>query len=222
MKSQVNTIVLASALLALMITVSIQGIEAKTYSGHSYSFTYPNGCKPDKDQNKYSDSITLKCKEDMMIQLNAGGITGNDLSTSTEDSLADDLTTLFSTNGGWQDVNEVERGNLTVGNTSAPFVIATYTQTYTGFLGLPADREEDFVAQIIAIKTNDGYVVGQYKNNAGDFDKGKSIAEKIFTSVTPKANGTNQNNNGQSAYERCQSESQDQYENLRDTCGDQT
>jgi hypothetical protein len=222
MKSQVNTIVLASAVLALMLTVSIQGIEAKTYNGHSYGFTYPNGCKPDKAQNKYSNSITLQCKEDMMIQLNAGGITGDDLSTSTEDSLADDLTTLFSTNGGWQDVNEVERGNLTVGNTSAPFVIATYTQTYNNLFGFQSDKTEEFVAMVIAIKTNDGYVVGQYKNNAGDFDKGKSIAEKIFTSVTPKANtGTNQNN-GQTAYERCQSESQDQYVNLRDTCGDQT
>ena len=219
MKSQVNTIVLALAPLALMLMVSIQGIEAKTYSGHSYSFTYPNGCKPDKDQNKYSNSITLECKEDMMIQLNAGGITGDDLSSSTEDSLADDLLELLSTGGGWEGVSEVERGNLTVGNTSAPYVIATYTQTFTGLFGLTNGNEEDYVVQIIAIKTNDGYVVGQYKNNAGDFDKGKSIAEKIFTSVKPKA-GVIQNENGQSLYEKCQNEQQDEYENLRDTCGD--
>ena len=210
-----------ATLLVISIALVPAFVEAKTYNGHSYSFTYPNGCKPDKDQNKYSDSASLECKEDMLIQLNSGGISGHDVSSSAEDEVADDMLDVFS--AGWDDVSEVERGNLTIGNTSAPFVIATYEQTYTGLFGLPNGRTEDFVVMLVAIKTNDGYVVGQYKNNAGDFDKGKSIAEKIFTSVKPKSDaGTNQSNSGQSSYEKCQSESQDQYENLRDKCGDET
>lgn len=203
---------IAFSMIAMPVTVY-----AKTFNGNSYSFTYPNGCKPDKDQNKYSNSITLECKEDMLIQLNSGGISGSDI---TEEPLADDLLDLFSTNGGWDDVSEVERGNLTVGNTSAPFVVATYEQTYTGLFGLPSSNTEEFVAMVIAIPTNDGYVVGQYKNSAGDFDKGKSIAEKIFSSLTSKSDGINQNTNKQSSYEECQNEDQDEYENLKDDCGD--
>lgn len=212
-----------ATLLVISIALVPAFVEAKTYNGHSYSFTYPNGCKPDKDQNKYSDSASLECKEDMMIQLNEGGITGDDLSGSSEDELADDMLDLLTTGGGWDDVSEVERGNITIGNTSAPYVIATYEQTFLGLFGLPNGNTEEFVVMIVAIKTNDGYVVAQYKNNAGDFDKGKSIAEKIFTSVKPKADvGTNQNDNGKSTYEKCQSEAQDKYENLRDKCGDET
>ncbi len=168
--------------VCLVVSVSTSA-EAKEFTGHSYSFTYPSGCKTDKEQNRYSDEIMLECKEDMMIQLNSGGITGKDLTGNTDEELADDMLNLFSTNGRWEDVSEVERGNITIGNESAPFVVATYTQTYTGIFGLPAAKTDEFVAMIIAIKTNDGYIVGQYKNNAGDFDKNKSMAEKIFQSV---------------------------------------
>lgn len=46
------------ALLVLPI-----GVEAKTYENERYSFEYPNGCKLEKIENRFSTTdATLECK----------------------------------------------------------------------------------------------------------------------------------------------------------------
>lgn len=159
-------------------------VEAKTFTAEDkYTAQYPGGCKTERGDNRFSDTLTLECKGDIGIQLENDEIFIDQLSGDTDDGMID---TLLSVLDRMHDgVEEVERGTdkYVINNQTAPYVIANYEQTFTNFLGLPADSE-DWVEMAIAIKLGNGdFVVGQYRNTQDDFDEDLPMALKVFKSV---------------------------------------
>jgi hypothetical protein len=167
-------------LVSLLVLVHIIA-EAKVFKGETYTLTYPAGCKTDKQPNRFTTTLRLECKEDMGIMFENSQVLSDNIQ-GTEEEMQD--TMLQAQDTLHDGVEEVERGNMTIGNQTAPYVIAKYTQEFTNFLGLPSDKTEGWVVMSIAIKTSDGVIVGQYRNNEDDFDKNMNAAKNIFESVT--------------------------------------
>ena len=175
----------------LLIWLAPVTAEAKTFTADGkYTAQYPGGCKLQKEQNRFTDTMTLECKGDAGVQLENEDIFVETLSGDTDEDMIDSL--LTTVDSMWDNVEEQERGTgkYIINNQTAPYLIVTYDQEFTNFLGLPADSQE-WVAMVIAIKLGNGdFVVGQYRNTADDFDDDLPMAEKIFKSVEGLGNET--------------------------------
>lgn len=164
-------------------------VEAKTYENEKYSFEYPNGCKLEKKENRFSTAnAQLECKGDAAFQFESGSDFSDSLLYSSDDELMDGMVSALEVN--YDNVQEVERGadKYMINNQTAPYIIATYDQGFTNFLGLPAEPRP-YVMMMMLIKINDDEkILGEYINDEDGFDNQLSMAEKIFKSVKGTGN----------------------------------
>jgi hypothetical protein len=175
----------------LLIWLTPLSAEAKTFKTDSYSVNIPNGCKTETQQNRFSDDAFFKCKGmgnaegNIAFELAGSPYTGND------EDLPDELMTVISDK--WSDPQEVERGTdkYVVNNQTAPYVIATFEQEFTGLFGLPT-KSEDWVYMVVGIKMGDDMLYAQYKNDQNHFDKDLKVFEKVLDSIKIERN-TNTN-----------------------------
>lgn len=175
----------------LLICLAPLSAEAKTYENEKYTFEYPNGCKLEKKENRFSTAnANMECKGDAAFQFESGSDFSDSLLYSSDDGLIDDMLSALEVN--YDNVQEVERGadKYIINNQTAPYIIATYDQGFTNFLGLPAEPRP-YVMMMIMIKiSDDEKILGEYINDEDGFDKQLPMAEKIFQSVDGLGNGT--------------------------------
>jgi hypothetical protein len=164
--------------------------EAKTYENDKYSFEYPNGCKLEKKENRFSTAnAILECKGNAGLQFESDEETSATMMDSSDDELVDSMQTVFEST--FENTNVVESGTdkYIINNHTAPYIIGSYDQEYTNFLGLPADSEP-FVLMYVMIDIGDEKVLVQYRNSEDSFDKQLPMVEKIFQSVEGLGNRT--------------------------------
>jgi hypothetical protein len=175
----------------LLIWLTPLSAEAKTFKTDSYSVNMPNSCNTEDKQNRFSDDAFFKCKNmgnavgDIAFEMAGAPYTGTDA------ELPDELMTVISDK--WSDPQEVERGTdkYVINNQTAPHVIATFEQEFTGLFGLPT-KSEDWVYMVVGIKTGDDMLYAQYKNDQSHFDEDLDIFEKVLKSIKIERN-TNTN-----------------------------
>jgi hypothetical protein len=170
---------------ALLIWLTPVDAEGKTFETDSYSVNVPNGCKTEDEQNRFTMDASFKCKNlgnaegDIAFELEGAPYTG------TDEDLPDQLMTVISDK--WSDPKEVERGTdkYIINNATAPYIIATFEQEYTGLFGLPT-KTEDWVYMVVGIKMGDDMLYAEYKNKETKFDKQLPIFEKVLDSIQVK------------------------------------
>ena len=158
--------------------------EAKLFETNSYSVNMPNGCKTEREENRFSDDAFFKCKNmgnaegNIVFELEGSAFTGTDA------ELPDQLMTVIEEK--WNDPQEVERGTdkYVINNQTAPYVIATFEQEFSGLFGLPT-KTEDWVYMVVGVKMGDDMLYAQYKNDQNDFDKELPIFEKLLETIEP-------------------------------------
>lgn len=185
---------LALIFATLLVLVPIIA-EAKVLKAENYSVTYPNGCKVDKEENRFSSTSRIECKgdagfqfetidqADMMLfgMLESGDINGTIMGDS--DALIDTMLTLEEKM--WENVREVERGvdKYTINGQLAPHLVIAYDQPFSNLFG--AETTKDFAALVVATKIGEKYVIATYNNDEENFDNFLPQAEKIIKSVKP-------------------------------------
>jgi hypothetical protein len=188
--------VLPALILAslFLLTLSLTNAEAKEFKTGSYSVNMPNGCKTENEENRFSDDAFFRCKSfDFQFEMAGLPFTG------TDEELPDQLLTVITDKWG-SSVEEVERGTdkYIINNQTAPYVQATYEQTFNTLFGLPGDSE-DWVYMVVGIKTGDDMLYAQYKNDQSHFDKDLKVFEKILESIEVKKSGSISNSSNQTA-----------------------
>lgn len=177
-------------LAVLLIWLTPLSTEAKTFKTGSYSVNMPNSCTTEDEENRFSDDAFFKCKNmgnaegDIAFEMAGAPYTG------TDEELPDELMSVISDK--WSDPQEVERGTdkYIINNQTAPYVIATFEQEYTGLFGLPT-KSEDWAYMVVGIKTGDDMLYAQYKNDQSDFDKDLDVFEKVLNSIKIRNTDTN-------------------------------
>lgn len=164
--------------------VLFSSVDAKPFKTSEYSVNMPNGCKTEREENRFSDDAFFKCKNMGNAEGNIAFEMAGSPYTGTDAELPDQLMTVISDK--WSDPQEVERGTdkYVVNNQTAPYVIATFKQEFTTFFGLPGDSE-DWVYMVVGVKMGDDMLYAQYKNSANKFDKQLPIFEKVLKSIKP-------------------------------------
>jgi hypothetical protein len=179
-----KTLLIAGIVLFSGLVLISSAVDAKPFKTSEYSVNMPNGCKTEREENRFSDDAFFKCK-------NMGNAEGNfafEMAgapyTGTDAELPDQLMTVISDK--WSDPQEVERGTdkYVVNNQTAPYVIATFKQEFTGLFGLPT-KTEDWAYMVVGVKLGDDMLYAQYKNDANHFDKQLPIFEKVLKSIQP-------------------------------------
>lgn len=184
-------LILASVCLVVSVSTSA---EAKEFKTGSYSVNMPNGCKTENEENRFSDDALFRCKNyGFQFEMAGAPYTG------TDEELPDQLLTVITDKWG-SSVEEVERGTdkYIINNQTAPYVQATYEQTFNTLFGLPGDSE-DWVYMVVGIKTGDDMLYAQYKNDQSHFDKDLKVFEKILKSIEVKQSGSSSNSSNQTA-----------------------
>lgn len=182
-------LILAGVCLVVSVSMSAQAKEFKT---GSYSVNMPNGCKTENEENRFSDDAFFRCKSyDFQFEMAGSPYTG------TDEELPDQLLTVITDKWG-SSVEEVERGTdkYIINNQTAPYVQATYEQTFNTLFGLPGDSE-DWVYMVVGIKTGDDMLYAQYKNDQSHFDQDLKVFEKILKSIEVKQSGSSSNSSNQ-------------------------
>jgi hypothetical protein len=171
-------LLLILAAICLVISTSMAA-EAKLFETDSYSVNMPNGCKTDKEQNRFSDDVYFECKGDFNFQFEMAG----SAFTGTDEELPDLLLSVIKDKWG-STVEEVERGSdkYTINNQTAPDVIATYEQAFTTMFGFPGDSE-DLVYMVVGVKMGDDMLYAQYKNDQNNFDEKLPVFEKLLKTI---------------------------------------
>jgi hypothetical protein len=179
-------LLLVLAGVCLVVSVSMSA-EAKEFKTDSYSVNMPNGCKTEREENRFSDDAFFKCKNMGNAEGNIAFEMAGSSYTGTDAELPDQLMTVISDK--WSDPQEVERGTdkYVVNNQTAPYVIATFEQEFTGLFGLPT-KTEDWVYMVVGVKMGDDMLYAQYKNDQNHFDKQLPIFEKLLKTI--KGNST--------------------------------
>ena len=182
----------------LLIWLTPLSAEAKTFKTDSYSVNMPNSCTTEDEENRFSDDAFFKCKNmgnaegDIALEMAGAPYTGTDA------ELPDELMTVISDK--WSDPQEVERGTdkYVVNNQTAPYVIATFEQEFTGLFGLPT-KSEDWVYMVVGIKMDDDMLYAQYKNSANKFDKQLPIFEEVLKDIKVIKSDSSSNSSNQTA-----------------------
>ena len=171
----------------LLIWLTPLSAEAKTFKTDSYSVNMPNSCATEDEQNRFSDDAVFKCKNMGNAEGNIAFEMAGAPYAGTDAELPDELMTVISDK--WSDPQEVERGTdkYIINNQTAPYVIATFEQEFTGLFGLPT-KSEDWVYMVVGIKTGDDMLYAQYKNDQSDFDKDLAVFEKVLDSIKVERN----------------------------------
>jgi hypothetical protein len=177
---------LSLVLGALFVLVPIT-VEAKTYENDRYTFEYPNSCKIEEKENRFTttDAI-LECKGEAGLQFESDTETSESLTGSSDEDLVDNLENVFES--GYENAGIVETGTdkYIINNYTAPFIIGTYDQEFSNAFGLT--KIEPYVLMEMVVKLHDDeMVLLQYRNTEDDFDKDLPMAEKILQSVKPIA-----------------------------------
>ena len=189
-------LILAGVCLSILSYSSTEA-EAKEFETNSYSVNIPNSCETEDEPNRFSSDAFFECSN----MDKAGGNIAFEMAgspyTGTDEELPDQLLTVISDK--WTDPQEVERGTdkYVVNNQTAPYIIATFEQEFTGLFGLPT-KSEDWVYMVVGIKTDDDMLYAQYKNSNSQFDKDLPIFEKILKSIEVQS-GSNSNSSNQTA-----------------------
>jgi len=172
--------------------------EAKEFKTGSYSVNMPNGCKTEREENRFSDDAFFKCKNMGNAEGNIAFEMAGAPYTGTDAELPDQLMTVISDK--WSDPQEVERGTdkYVVNNQTAPYVIATFEQEFTGLFGLPT-KSEDWVYMVVGIKMDDDMLYAQYKNSANKFDKQLPIFEEVLKDIKVIKSDSSSNSSNQTA-----------------------
>jgi len=172
--------------------------EAKEFKTGSYSVNMPNGCKTEREENRFSDDAFFKCKNMGNAEGNIAFEMAGAPYTGTDAELPDQLRTVISDK--WSDPQEVERGTdkYVVNNQTAPYVIATFEQEFTGLFGLPT-KSEDWVYMVVGIKMDDDMLYAQYKNSANKFDKQLPIFEEVLKDIKVIKSDSSSNSSNQTA-----------------------
>jgi len=175
-------LLLPSLILASVLVLVPMNAEAKTYEHPAYTVDYPNGCKLEKGGKYETSAFNVECKGDVGIQIESGASISEYMTGGTVQEQLDDLTSVMER--GF-DTETVESGvdKYTINNVSAPYVIGTYEQEFTNFMGLPAESEDWVLMNVLVDIGNNQKVVAEYRNDAKNFDKQLPIAEKIFKSI---------------------------------------
>jgi hypothetical protein len=178
--------------VCLVVSISMNA-EAKPFKTNSYTVNIPNGCETETEENRFSDDAFFKCKNMGNAEGNIAFEMAGSSYTGADAELPDQLMTVISDK--WSDPHEVERGTdkYVVNNQTAPYVIATFKQEFTGLFGLPT-KSENWVYMVVGIKTGDDMLYAQYKNSANKFDKQLPIFEKVLKSIKPVAKGEEESN----------------------------
>ena len=177
-----------------LVISAVSSVEAKEFKTDSYSVEVPNGCKTESEQNRFSDDARFDCKAGygFEFELEGSPYTGTDV------ELPNQLLTVIEEK--WGPTEEVERGidKYIINNQTAPYVQATYEQTFTTYFGMPGDSE-DWVYMVVGIKMGDDMLYAQYKNDQNNFDKELKVFEKVLKSIEVKKSGSNSTSSNQTA-----------------------
>ena len=168
--------------------------EAKEFKTDSYSVDVPNGCKTESQENRFSDDARFDCKAGYGFQFTLEGSPY----TGTDEELPDQLLRVIE--GIWYPIEEVERGTdkYIINNQTAPYVQATYEQTFTIYFGLPSDSQ-DWGYMVVGIKMDDDMLYAHYKNDQNNFDKELKVCDKVLKSIEVKKSGSSSNSSNQTA-----------------------
>jgi hypothetical protein len=172
----------------LAILLGSTNAEAKNYENDLYTLQFPNGCKIEEKENRFTSiDASIECKEDTGFQFESSEDLSSSLAGDSDEELLD--TFLTAKENQWDNVAEVERGvdKYIINNKTAPFIITTYDQKFTNGFGLSSTKP--WVSMTMIIRVGDQLVLAQYMNNEDDFDKQLPMAEKIFQSVKVVGNG---------------------------------
>jgi hypothetical protein len=163
--------------------------EAKSYENEKYTFEYPNGCKLEKKENRFSTAnAVLDCKGDAGLQFESSTEVSETLAGSSDDDLVENMQSVFESNYDNTDIIETGTDKYTINNQTAPYIIGTYDQEFYGLFGT---RTEPWALMTIIMKLGNGeHVLLQYRNNEDSFDKQLPMVEKIFQSVKGVGIGT--------------------------------
>lgn len=174
----------------LLICLAPLCAEAKTYENDKYSFEFPNGCKLEKKENRFSTAnAILDCKGDAGLQFESSADLSDSIALASDDTLVDTMENVFERL--YENVNIVETGTdkYMINNLTAPYVLGTYDQEFSNAFGFSSTKPYVLMGMIIKLNSDDVILV-QYRNNEDDFDKGLPMAEKIFQSVKGLGKGT--------------------------------
>jgi hypothetical protein len=177
-----------------VLTLSLTNAEAKEFKTDSYSVEVPNGCKTESQENRFSDEARFDCKAGYGFHFELEGSPY----TGTDEELPDQLLSVIEDK--WYPIEEVERGTdkYIINNQTAPYVQATYEQTFRTLFGLPGDSE-DWVYMVVGIKMGDDMLYAQYKNDQNNFDKELKVFEKVLKSIEVIKSGSNSSSSNQTA-----------------------
>lgn len=178
-------------LLAMLLAASLIAVpvlaEAKTYTGENFSFEYPNGCKLEKKENRFTTSkASLECKGE--VGLNVEYIDSSILSLEEDSELLDNMETTFGSLYDNVDIvlrsDEEGAKQYIINNQTAPYIQGSYDQVFYTLFG--GERTEPWALMAIYVKLSPTeFALVQYRNEADDFDDDLDIAEKVFESISP-------------------------------------
>lgn len=173
--------------------------EAKEFETSSYSVNIPNSCETEDEPNRFSSDAFFECSNMDEAEENIAFEMADSPYTGTDEELPDQLLTVISDKWG-STVEEVERATdkYVLNNQTAPYVIATFEQEFTGLFGLPT-KSEDWAYMVVGIKMDDDVLYAQYKNSNSQFDKELPIFEKVLKSIEVKKSGSSSNSSNQIA-----------------------
>jgi hypothetical protein len=143
-------VLLVAAACLIVSTVSIA--EAKEFETDAYSVEVPNACKTEDEPNRFSSDAFFECSNMDEAEGNIAFEMADSPYTGTDEELPDQLLGVITDKWG-SNVEEVERGTdkYVLNNQTAPFIIATFEQEFTGLFGLPT-KTEDWVYMVVGIK----------------------------------------------------------------------
>jgi hypothetical protein len=180
--------------VCLVVSTSMYA-EAKTYKNEKYTFEFPNGCKNEKKENRFSSiDANIECKGDAGLQFESSDTVSALLAlsalTQNDSGMLD--TILNFEDKLWSNVYEVERGTdkYLINNQRTPYITFTYDQQFENLL-FGTTKTEDWVGMVVPIKLGPAdYLIVTYTNSEDSFDKQLPLAEKILQSVKVAGNGT--------------------------------
>lgn len=174
-------LLLCFAFITLLLVPTIS--EAKTYENNNYSFEYPNSCKLEKKENRFTTAnAILECKGDAGLQFESDEDTSLLLLGTTDEDLIERMESVMESKYEDSDIVETGTDKYNINNHTAPYIIATYDQEFSNPFGFTST--EPYVLMTMIIKLDgDSQVLVQYRNTEDDFDKQLPMVEKIFQSV---------------------------------------
>jgi hypothetical protein len=170
--------------LFVLCAMDAENAEAKTYSNDKYTLEYPNGCKIEKKESRYSSTdANVECKGNGDPALH---LESSDTLKQTVEGYSDDeiVTQLEDTFGRLYDnTYVVESGydKYAINNQTVPYVIGTYDQGFSNAFGFESTKP--YVALIAYVRVGEDVMLFQYINTEDDFDKWLPKAEQVLHSI---------------------------------------